>query len=201
MIDVRKPDAVLARVSQAQKRFEAGGGVPNATRELLVGLDDALGDSGPLELGVPPGHWLRAHRCLRGVVTSLWDNRTEVPVADAERALRAARRVFRLAAWSAPRALGAEPDRLSGRAPSDAGHDRRPENPPDRAVRARGMCVMTHGGGCEMPSLTPRQRVVAAHRRLEHRRVAVGWSGQGWNSERARPASSGAVTCDGFPLR
>ena len=101
MIDVRESDQAIARISDAHRRFEKGGGVPNATHELLVELHDALADSGPLELGIPPRQWLRAQERMSRAVKSFGDDRIEVQISDAERGLRAARRVFRLAEWSA----------------------------------------------------------------------------------------------------
>lgn len=101
MIDVREPDQALARISQPRRQFEKGGVVPNATRQLLVELDDALGDSGPLELGIPPRQWLTAQERLSRAVISLRDDRVEVQVGDAKRGLRDARHAFRLASWSA----------------------------------------------------------------------------------------------------
>ena len=58
MIDVRDPEAVLAKLVNAQRRFEKGGGVPVAVHDLLVELEGALADSGPFELDVSPDRWL-----------------------------------------------------------------------------------------------------------------------------------------------
>ena len=101
MIDVREPDDVLARIAEARRSFETGGSVPSATRRLLVELDDALGASGPLELGVTARRWLSAQAGLSRAVHSLRDDRAEVQVGDAELGLRAARHLLRLARWSA----------------------------------------------------------------------------------------------------
>ena len=98
---MRNPTDVMVRIKRRSRRPRKGGGVPGATRELLVELSEAVGDSGPLEMGISPRRWLRAHEELNRAVQSLDDDRVEVQVADAERGLRAARRVFRLAAWSA----------------------------------------------------------------------------------------------------
>lgn len=101
MIDVREPDDVLARIAEARRSFEKGGSVPSATRRLLVELDDALGGSGPLELGVTARQWLSAQTGLSHAVQSLRDDRAEVQVGDVELGLRTARYLFRLARWSA----------------------------------------------------------------------------------------------------
>jgi hypothetical protein len=101
VIDVREREDVLARMKDARRRFEKGGSVPNSTRQPLVELADALADSGPLEMGITAGQWIRAHGRARHAVESLRDDRVEVPVREAKRGLRAARRAFRLAAWSA----------------------------------------------------------------------------------------------------
>jgi hypothetical protein len=58
MVDVLDAKAMLARLHDAQRRFEKGAPVPLAARELLDELVDALADSGPLELQVSPGAWL-----------------------------------------------------------------------------------------------------------------------------------------------
>ena len=101
VIDVRDPERVLAAIEDASRRFEKGGRVPNATRQLLVELADALADSGPLELGISARRWVRAVERARRAVESLRDDRVEVQVRDAKQGLGAARRALRLAAWSA----------------------------------------------------------------------------------------------------
>jgi hypothetical protein len=101
VIDVREPDEVLARIRCARRQFEKRGGVPSATRRLLVELDDAVGATGPLELGGPARRWLSAQARVRRAVERLRDDRVEVQVGDAELGLRAARHLFRLARWSA----------------------------------------------------------------------------------------------------
>jgi hypothetical protein len=60
VIDLREPDGALVTIGLARRRFEKGGSVPVAVRELLVELADALADGGPLDLGVSSGRWLRA---------------------------------------------------------------------------------------------------------------------------------------------
>ena len=100
MIDVRRPEDVLDRIQHARRRFEKGGQVPNATRELIVELTDALADSGPLELGISAGRWLRTWKSLKGAAESARNGRAEVQVREAIRGLRAALRTVQLAAWS-----------------------------------------------------------------------------------------------------
>jgi hypothetical protein len=66
-----------------------------------VELVHAIGDSGPLEMGISPKRWLRAREGAKRVDDGSLDDRPEVQVRDAKRGLRTTRRAFRLAAWSA----------------------------------------------------------------------------------------------------
>ncbi len=59
MIDVRNAPAMVNRLGDAHRRFEKGGPVPRVARVLLEELVDALAESGPLELGLTSGTWLR----------------------------------------------------------------------------------------------------------------------------------------------
>ena len=71
MIDVREPEAMLARLADAQRRFEKGGGVPVAVHDLLVELEGALAASGPFELDVSPDRWLGVQAQMRDLVQRL----------------------------------------------------------------------------------------------------------------------------------
>jgi hypothetical protein len=71
MIDLSEPGAVLARLADARRRFEKGARVPTAVQDLLVELDRALTESGPLELGVSPRRWVRTQARMSGLVASL----------------------------------------------------------------------------------------------------------------------------------
>jgi hypothetical protein len=105
VIDVREADKVLTRISQAQSSFEEGVGVPTAVHDLLVELDGAIVDSGPLELGVSPDEWLCIQTRMRRSLESLNDASAEESVARARKALRQLQRLFkrgrRLRRWRA----------------------------------------------------------------------------------------------------
>jgi hypothetical protein len=94
MLDMRDRDVVVAKLCDAQRRFERGGPVPLVARELLHDLADALADSGPLELDVTAESWLNAVRAVdRGVSSADADPSTKT-VRRAKRALRSLERFF-----------------------------------------------------------------------------------------------------------
>jgi hypothetical protein len=101
MIDVQKPEQTLITIEEARRHFEKGGAVPNTARALILELADAIADSGPLEMGISPRRWVRAQGSVMDAVKSLRDDRVGVQVGGAMRGFRAARRAFRLGAWSA----------------------------------------------------------------------------------------------------
>jgi hypothetical protein len=106
VIDVREPEAVLAKLADAQRRFEKGGGVPVAVHDLLVELEGALADSGPFELDVSPDRWLGVEAQITGLVKGLKDAPAHESAARAKKALGQLRRLFkreqRLRRWRAP---------------------------------------------------------------------------------------------------
>jgi hypothetical protein len=106
VIDVREPEAVLAKLAEARRRFAKGGGVPTAVHDLLVELAGAIAESGPVELDVSPGRWVRIQTRMSGVVESLNGASAQESAARARKALRQLRRVFkwrrRLRWWRAP---------------------------------------------------------------------------------------------------
>jgi hypothetical protein len=98
-IDVRKPEVVLRKITDATRRLEKGGSARSAAQELAAELFDAVADSGPLELGISPRSWLRAQ-----AKAGSW-KRTLRFAADADtpavrRALADLRRIFRRGDWS-----------------------------------------------------------------------------------------------------
>jgi hypothetical protein len=107
VIDVREPEAVLAKLADAQRRFEKGGGVPVAVHDLLVELDGALADSGPFELDVSPDRWLGVQAQMRDLVQRLkYAPGGQEGAARARKVLGQLRRLFkrerRLRRWRAP---------------------------------------------------------------------------------------------------
>lgn len=106
MIDVREPEAVLAKLTDAQRRFETGGGVPVAVHDLLVELEGALADSGPFELDVSPDRWLGVQAQMRALLAGLKYAPAQESAARARKALGQLRRLFkhgrRLRRWRAP---------------------------------------------------------------------------------------------------
>jgi len=99
VIDVREPEAVLTKLADARRRFEKGAGVPIAVRDLLVELDGAIADSGPFELEMSPGRWVRIQTRMSGLVESLNDASAQESSARARKALRQLRRVFKRGRW------------------------------------------------------------------------------------------------------
>ena len=106
MIDVGEPEAVLAKLVDAQRRFEKGGGVPVAVHDLLVELEGALADSGPFELDVSPDRWLGVQAQMRDLVQRLKHAPAQESAARARKALGQLRRLFkhgrRVRRWRAP---------------------------------------------------------------------------------------------------
>jgi hypothetical protein len=100
VIDVQDPARVLTAIRGARHWVEKAGQVPNAIGRLLVELAEGLADSGPLELGISAGQWVRARDTAKRAVTGLRDDRAAVQVSEATGALGAIRRAFRLAVWS-----------------------------------------------------------------------------------------------------
>jgi hypothetical protein len=105
VIDVREAEAVLAKLAEARRRFEKGGGVPTAVHDLLVELAAAIAESGPVELDVSPGRWLRIQTRMSGLLESLNNASAQESAARARKALRQLQRVFkrgrRLRTWRA----------------------------------------------------------------------------------------------------
>jgi hypothetical protein len=64
VIDVRNPTQLMVRIKDGSRRLEKGRGVPNATRQLLVEANQAIGDRGPLEMGISPRRWRWAQEDL-----------------------------------------------------------------------------------------------------------------------------------------
>jgi hypothetical protein len=95
VVDVREPEAVLAKLADARRRFEEGGGVPIAVHDLLVELDGAIAGSGPFELDVSPRRWVRIQTRMSGLVESLNDATAQESAARAQKALRQLRRLFK----------------------------------------------------------------------------------------------------------
>ena len=106
VIDVGEPEAVLAKLVDAQRRFEKGGGVPVAVHDLLVELEGALADSGPFELDVSPDRWLGVQAQMRDLVQRLKHAPAQESAARARKALGQLRRLFkhgrRVRRWRAP---------------------------------------------------------------------------------------------------
>lgn len=88
MIDIRDRDAVVARLRDAQRRFEKGGPVPHASGQLLGELADALAESGPLEMNVPSSSWLSAVRTAERGVANTDAEPSSKTVRRAKRSLR-----------------------------------------------------------------------------------------------------------------
>jgi hypothetical protein len=95
VIDVREPEAVLAKLADARRRFEQGAGAPIAVRDLLVELECAIADSGPFELGVSPDDWVGIQTRMSGSLESLNDAPAQESAARARKALRQLQRLFR----------------------------------------------------------------------------------------------------------
>ena len=105
VIDVREPEAVLAKLANAWRRFEQGAGVPIAVRDLLLELGGAIADSGPFELAVSPDDWVRIQTRISGSLESLDDAPGQESADRARKALRQLQRLFkrgrRLRKWRA----------------------------------------------------------------------------------------------------
>jgi len=93
VIDVREPSQVVSRIAAALREFDTRGPAPTSVRRLLVGLNDALADSGPVELRITPHHWIAAQTtALGGLAASIGNPWDGVAI---KRALRDLRKTFR----------------------------------------------------------------------------------------------------------
>ena len=71
MIDVLDSEAMLGRLGAVERGSEKGALVPQAARELLNDVPDALADSGPFELDVDASAWLSGvHAAQRGLAAA-----------------------------------------------------------------------------------------------------------------------------------
>jgi hypothetical protein len=95
VIDVREPEAVLAKLADAWRGFEKGAGVPTAVHDLFVEIDSAIADSGPFELDVSPGRWVRIRTRMSESVERLNDAPAQESAARARIMLRQLQRIFR----------------------------------------------------------------------------------------------------------